>query len=194
MRAALGFKIHTGWAIMVALAGQPEHVNVLLRRRVELVPRDDSIPRFAYHQAAELPLLRAAALIKRVESASQHAAKLALQDVLNDLTRTKVGVCGVISGSTPVPDNLPQILGSHPLIHAAEGALFLHAIVSACENLGIKVASAAEREVWPGAAAAWRVSEAGLRKQMDELRQSLGAPWSADHKSAAAMALLALKT
>jgi hypothetical protein len=195
-RAALGFKLHTGWAILVAVAGQPGEIKVLFRGRIELLPFDESVPRFVYHKAAELPLSQATALVKRVREASQKAARLAIKDVLRDLDSrgVKAAVCGVLSGSTPVPDDLSRILRSHPLIHAAEGALFQQAIFSACESCGLAVTTVREREVWSRAAAAWGLADAELRKQMDALRKSVGAPWSADHKSAAAMALLVLKT
>jgi hypothetical protein len=194
-RAALGFKLHTGWAMLVAVAGQPGEIQVLFRGRIELLPPDKSVPRFVYHEAADLPLSGATALVKRVREAAKQAARLALKDVLRDLDSrgAKAVVCGVLSGSTPVPDDLSRILHSHPMIHAAEGALFQQAIVSACESCGLAVTTAREREVWSRAAAAWDITEPGLRKNVHALRKSLGPPWSADHKSAAAIALLALK-
>jgi hypothetical protein len=195
-RAALGFKLHTGWAMLVALAGQPGEIKVLFRGRIELLPPGESVPRFVYHEAAELPLSRATALVKRVREASQKTARFAIKDVLRDLDSrgAKAGVCGVLSRSTQVPDDLPRILRSHPLIHTAEGALFQQAIVSACESCGLTVTTAREREVWSRAAAAWGITEPGLRKNVDALRKSLGPPWSADHKTSTAIALLALKS
>lgn len=195
-RAALGFRIHTGWAILVAVAGQPRKIQALFRGRIELLPPDESVPCFVYHQAAELPLSQATALVNRAREASQKAARSALKDVLRDLDSrgAKPDVCGVFSSSTLVPDDLSRILRSHPLIHAAEGALFQQAIVSACEICGLTVTAVREREVWSRAAAAWGLAEVELRKEMDALRKSVGAPWSADHKAAATVALLALKS
>jgi len=196
MRAALGCKLHTGWAMLVALAGKPGEIRVLFRGRIELLPLDESIPRFVYHEAAELSLPRAMALVNSAREASQKAARLAIKDVLRELDSrgAKADVCGVLSSSTLVPDDLSRILQSHPLIHAAEGALFRQAIVLACESGGLAVTAAREREVWARAAAAWSIAEPRLRKEVDALRASVGAPWSADHKTAAAIALLALKS
>ena len=194
VRAALGFKLHTGWAMLVALTGQPGELQVMFRGRIELLPPDESVPRFVYHEAAELPPARATALVKQAREASQKAARPAIEDVLRDLESRKAtaAVCGVLSGSTPLPDDLSRILRSHPLIHAADGALFLQAIVSACESHGLTVTAVREREVWARAAAAWGLTEPGLRKEMDALRKSVGTPWSADHKTAAVAALFAL--
>ena len=195
IRAALGFKLHTGWAMLVALAGEPGEIQVLFRGRIELLPLDESVPRFVYHEAAELPLAGATTLVKRAREASQKAARLAVNEVLRDLDSrgAKTAVCGVLCSSTLVPDDLSRILRSHPLLHAAEGALFQQAIVAACESCGLTITAAREREVWSQAAAAWGLAEAELRKEVDAVRAAVGAPWSADHKTAAAIALLALK-
>ena len=79
------------------------------------------------------------------------------------------------------------------MIHTAEGALFQQAVASACKGCGLDVDSVREREVWLNAATRWGVKEAGLRKQVDGLRKSLGAPWGTDQKTATAFALLALR-
>jgi hypothetical protein len=196
LRAALGFKLHTGWAALVAVSGSPRHIQLHFRQRIELLPPDNSIPRFVYHVAAERPLVQAAEMVKRAREASTNAARLAVQEALREIASrgVTVDVCGVLSGSKPVPDDLAGILRSHPLIHAAEGALFQGAIASACEKAGMTIVLAGERQVWAQAGAALGVAEAGLRKEVDELRKTIGPPWSADHKAATAIALLALKS
>jgi len=195
-RAALGFKLHTGWAVLVATAGDPEKIQVLFRRRVELLPPKSSIPRFLYHAATGMALAQATELVERGTKAAQEAACLIVKDTVEELSSrgVRIDVCGILSGSTIVPDDLAAILRSHPMIHSAEGVLFQNAIVSACEGRGLTVALSREREVWVRAAAAWQMTESGLRKKVDGLRKFLGPPWSADHKSATAMALLALKS
>jgi hypothetical protein len=196
-RAALGLKLHTGWGVLVAVAGRPSEIQVLLRRRVELLPPNSSIPRFVYHVASEMPLTEEATkLVKLGTKAAQEAARLAVKDAMEELSSrgVRVDVCGVLSGSTVVPNDLAAILRSHPLIHAAEGVLFQNAIVSACEGRELPVVLSREREVWVRAAATWDIAEPALRKSVDGLRKSLGPPWSADHKSATAVALIALKS
>jgi len=195
-RAALGFKLHTGWAALVAVSGRPGAIDLLLRRRIELLPADSSIPRFVYHEASEMPLAQAAELVKRATKASASAAKLALDETLSGLGSRgiQVDVYGVLSGSRSAPDDLAAILRSHPLIHTAEGALFRDAIVSAGKSSNLQVVLAREREVWASAAAAMGVAEVALRKEVDGLRKTLGPPWGADHKAATAIALLALNS
>jgi len=195
-RAALGFKLHTGWAVLVAVTGHPSDIQVLFRRRIELLPPDSSIPRFVYHQASEMQPARAMELVNRGMKASRQSALLVVKNAVEELGArgVRVNVCGILCGSVVPPQELAAILRSHPRIHAAEGALFQNAIVSACQSHGLKVVLSREREVWARAADAWDLAEAGLRKNVDGLRKALGAPWSADHKSATAIALLALKS
>jgi hypothetical protein len=195
-RAAIGFKLHTGWAALVAVAGDPDRIQVLLRRRIELLPPNSSISRFVYHAASEMPLAQATELVERGTQAAQEAACLAVTDAVEELSSRgiRIDVCGVLSGSTVVPNDLAAILRSHPLIHSAEGLLFQNAIVSACEGRGLTVVLMREREVWVRAAATWDITEPGLQKNVDALRKTLGPPWSADYKVATAIALLALKS
>jgi hypothetical protein len=194
--AALGFKLHTGWAAVVAVTGEPGKLEVMLRRRIELLPPGDSIPRFVYHKASELPPSKAPELVQRAETASQGTARIAVREVLNHLQSLGLVVkaAGIPSSSRPLPKDLSAVLRSHPLIHTAEGVLFQQAIASACKGCGLAVISVREREVWLNAATAWGWKEAGLHRQVDDLRKSVGAPWGADQKAATAMALLALRS
>jgi hypothetical protein len=193
--AALGFRLHTGWAALVAIAGVPGKFQVLLRRRIELLPRGDSVPRFVYHKAAELPQSEAVELVSRAEEASKESARTAVKEVLDQLGSLAVVVQagGIPCSSRPVPIDLSAVLRSHPMIHTAEGVLFQRAVTSACQVCGLAVISVREREVWPDAAASWRLKEEEMRQQVDSLRKSVGAPWGTDQKTAAAFALLALR-
>jgi hypothetical protein len=192
--AALGFRLHTGWAVLVAVNGEPGRLEVSLRRRIELLPPGDSVPRFVYHRAAELPLPEAADLVHRAEIASREAAQIAVVDALDHLRSLDLTVkaAGIASGSRPIPKDLSAVLRSHPTIHTAESVLFQQSVAFACQECGLAVIAGREREVWLSAATTWGLKEEGLRRQIDGLRKSVGAPWSADQKTATAFALLAL--
>jgi hypothetical protein len=196
LRAALGFRMHTGWAALVAAARLPGKFEVLLRRRIELLPDDGSIPRFVYHTAAEMDRTESAALVKRAVAGSQKAARTALNEIVESLRRSEVAVesAGIPTGSTKLPPELAAILGSHPLIHAAEGALFQQAVSRACESCGLRVVTVRERDVFAQAAGACGSEVTHFRESLNELRAAVGPPWGADQKTAAAAALLALRS
>jgi len=192
--AALGFKLHTGWAVLVAVAGSSAKLEILLRRRIELLPSGDAIPRFMYHHAAEIPLTQATRLIQQAEVAVRRAANLGVSETLDHLRAlgATVKAAGIASASKPVPTDLATLLRSHPMIHTAEAALFQRALVSACEKCGLAIASARERQIWAQAAKGSGSTEALLRKRVEDLRKSVGAPWGSDQKTATAYALFAL--
>lgn len=194
-RAALGFRLHTGWAALVAIAGEPGRLEVLLRRRIELLPPDGSVPRFVYHEAAKLRASQAAELVRRAEDASQAAARIAIEDALDHLRSANCAViaAGIPCSSRPLSKDLAAVLRSHPMIHTAEGILFQQALAWSCKSSGLAVTSARDREVWLTAAHSWGLNEATLHKQVDGLRASVGAPWGTDQKTGTAFALLALR-
>jgi hypothetical protein len=188
-RAALGFKLHTGWAAVVVAARPRDHVEVVLRRRIELLPPDQSVPRFVYHEAAELAAAESSKLIKRAARAAQAAAGTALAGILEELRsgRVSIDAAGLATGSTAIPSDLAAILAAHTLIHAAEGVLFQEAVAEACEARGLRVVRTRERDLWPKLGG-------DVQKEVNGLRSLIGPPWAADQKTATAAALIALGT
>jgi len=180
--------------MLVALTGTPAKFEILLRRRIDLLPPDDAIPRFMYHHAAETSATQAALLIQQAEVAACDAARLEVNEAIDYLRALKITAkaAGIATGSKPVPTDLAAVLRSHPMIHTAESALFQRALASACEKCGLAVASAREREIWAQTAIACGSKEALLRRRVEDLRKSVGAPWGSDQKTATAYALLAL--
>lgn len=194
LRAALGFRLHTGWAALVAVAQRPDKIEVLLRRRLELLPADGSIPRFVYHTAAELNAGESAALVKRATAGALKTARAAVKEIVEMLRRLDVSLdaAGIPTGSTKVPAELARILSSHPMIHSAEGVLFQQAVAGACEGCGLAIVTVREREVLTRAAEACGSDAARFRESLDGLRKTVGPPWGADQKTATAAALVAL--
>ena len=71
--AALGFSVHTGWAAAVIITGGHGSIGVLVRDRLQLLP-DESIPRFVFHRAAELPIAAAKGLITTATAMARKAS------------------------------------------------------------------------------------------------------------------------
>jgi len=187
--AAIGFRVHTGWAACVVLDGAPGHLEVLLRRRLELLPADGSVPRFVYHQAAETSPAEAVALVKSARTSANQCARLAVKEILR--SNAAIRAAGVAIGSVAVPQDLGGILASHPLIHSAEGALYQQALTDACARAGLAVTTVREKRVWQDAAAACGLDADSLETQIAALRKHAGPPWGGDQRIAAAAALLA---
>src|SRR4051812_41051027 len=122
-RVALGFSVHTGWAVMVAIGGarKPE---VLLRERVALVGG----VRFVYHAAGDMDLKAAARAIAAAAKESEQTAFEAIDKLRKEFS---LSGCAVVAGPAIPPGELADIVRAHPMIHTAEGALYRDAILAA---------------------------------------------------------------
>jgi hypothetical protein len=171
--------------MLVAVAAEGQEIRVLRRCRLELLPQD--MGRFAYHEAAELPLPEAERLIERVRQAAYETALAAVGQAIGKLR--VIRAC-IPASAAPVTAELSAVLRSHPRIHAAEGALYGGAINAACEHIGIPLITVREREVWSRASACAEMTEGELKARIAGLGKVLGPPWTADHKLATAAAII----
>jgi hypothetical protein len=172
----MGWRSHSGWAVLVVVREPISSPSVIVRRRVELV--DESVPRQPYHAIVDgrLSMPAASSLIARVEKMSAAAALASTQTAVREFAVEAVGVVG---RRRHIPDDLEQILSSHAMLHAAEGYLFERALIEAAAQAGVPVS----------------LLEPELLAVGDALEASgkvLGPPWQKDHKLAAAAALAAL--
>jgi hypothetical protein len=193
-RAALGFRVHSGWAALVAVAGSP--LAVVDRRRIEIADPAIAGSVQPFHAAEELASAKAERLIQRCSKSTQRLARGALGAAIDRLRQTghEVVGCGVLLGSgRPLPP-LAQILASHALIHTAEGEFFRDAIVEAARHWSLAITGAKERDLLARAAADLRTPTEKLQRRLAELGRSVGPPWQQDQKQAALVAWLALAT
>jgi hypothetical protein len=191
-RAAVGFREHTGWAAMVAAGGTRQTPVVLARDRWELC--DDDLPRAVYHAARDLELPAAERLVRRVGLSARRAAARQLQGTIEELESGGYQVvgAGIAVGSRRLPDELAEILASHPLVHTAEGHLFREALADAAELHGLPLTRFVQQDLYEQAADQIGTSDESLRAQLTGLGRALGPPWQQDQKEAAAAAWLAL--
>jgi hypothetical protein len=173
--AALGWRSHSGWAVLVAVSGTPGSPRVLARERVQLV--DEPLPRMTYHaiEQYDLSLREGKALIAKVRRAAAAAAVKATRVAAQAHGAETVGVVGKVRN---VPDDLERILASHSLLHNAEGGLYEEVLVDAAAKVGLPAVLVEERTI--------EISPA-----LEAAKKSLGAPWQKDHKLAAAAAFRA---
>ncbi len=194
--AAVGFRAHSGWTALVALAVTKGAPSVLARQRVHLVETFTYEFRQPYHTGEKLPLDEARAFVSRIQKEAQRLAFRAIRKLKDDLQERgyELARCGLLLASgRPLP-SLPQILASHSLIHSADGELFREALLHAGARCGLDALTIKEREILESASRALRVKPADLTHRVAELGQPLGAPWTQDEKFASMVAWLALKS
>ena len=176
MPTALGFRTHTGWTVMcIVRDGTPP--ALIARTRVQLCPPE--VPADAYHAAAadREHLEKAEKLIARVIDVSVKSARAAIRSAADDVV-----AIALVAEPRDLP-GLSRILGSHALIHSAEGDMYREVMAEAGEAEGLPVFHFSSVELKGDA-------------RQDLLRgfgESVGTPWQRDHKEAALAAVKALE-
>jgi hypothetical protein len=192
--AALGLRAHSGWAALVAVAGDGPSVEVVDRRRVEMTDPRRPLSKQPYHQAEELPLGRAGRLLEGYSKKARELACRALKDVVASLRGRGYWVVGngiLLASGRPLP-KLEAILASHALIHTADGWHFRSALMLASQDCGLTVTGVRERELLECAQGVLERPAAQLQSTITGLGRGLGPPWTQDQKLAALVAWVVL--
>ena len=193
-RAALGFRAHSGWAVLVAIAGQLKAPEVLARRRVEMADLDDPDSKQPYHAAERLQFSEAEKLVTESKASAGRMALKGVESAIRDVESSKYAVVTsaiLTAGGRALPE-LKAVLASHALIHAAEGELFREALIRACEHCNLPVRKFREHELFHDAVSSLGISEPDLKRHLELLGKKLGPPWRQDEKYAVLAAWAAL--
>lgn len=194
VEGSLGFRVHSGWAVLIALAGPVEKPTILDRRRIEIADGEMSGSTQPYHAAHRLELQEAEKLIARCANGAVRLAKRGVTaSVDNALAKAvRVSTSGVLTSSGKPLPALEKILSSHPLLHAAEGELFRNAIMTACKNCGLSVIDVREKEILTRSSSETELSEPAIEQHLARMGKAVGSPWRQDEKLATRVAWLAL--
>ena len=192
--AALGFRVHSGWACMAAITIDSGVLRLLLRERPQLVQTFTYEFRQPYHTAEKKPIDEASAFISRMQQEARsfanrvvHSAQAKLREQGYQLTN-----CGLLAAKgRPLP-SLPQILVSHALIHTADGELFREALIHACEKGAFPLVIVKESELLERAGRELHANPEELQQRLADLGRAHGAPWTRDEKLATLVAAVSL--
>lgn len=199
MGCALAVARHNGWAWFVTVAfrnardGEDEGVEgfeVVDRRRVELIHPE--LPRQPYHEETLRVSAEAAErLLSEVYASVRHLSRMAVGEVLADLP--DVGVVAIDGPPRrPVPEDLQAILGSHQMVHTADGELYRAVLIEAAREAGLAIFEVPRGKAMATAGAALQLPSADLEAMTATLGKPLGAPWRKEHREATAGAIAAL--
>lgn len=193
-QAAVGFRVHSGWAAVVVVWLEKGTPVVLDRKRAHLVKTFSYTFRQPYHTAEKMPLAEAREFVAQVQSEARQLAYRAVHEMQSSLENVEIKLTRgslLLASGRPLPE-LEKILASHALIHTADGELFREAIVHGCKRCGLKMESIKERELLESAGRALHLKPAELMRRVTELGKPFGSPWSQDEKFATLAAWLAL--
>jgi hypothetical protein len=193
-QAALGFHMHSGWGVLVAVSRDVNSVELLDRRRIVVADPEVRGAIQPYHFAVQLEPPEQVEHLAYCATSSARLAATAIAEVVKELDGRHYGVVGasILLASGRALPPLAKILAAHPLIHTAEGEFFRHAAQSACEDLQIPVTTIRVRELDARAKAAFANRAGRVQSSIASLGRSVGPPWTADHKTAALAAALIL--
>ena len=193
--AALGFRMHSGWGVVVALSRVAGKLDVVERRRIVVIDPQSPGAKQPYHFAENLELVKAEKFLADHTAMTGRIAVAAVEQLIVDLRSREYDVVAsavVLASGRTLPE-VPKILASHALIHAAEGECYRQAILKACEIIPIPVIGVRERDLEEWLRAAFGKDTARITNEISAAGRKLGPPWTQDHKGAASAALLALK-
>jgi hypothetical protein len=194
-QAAIGLRVHSGWAAVVAVCVEKGSPVVLVKQRVHLVDTFTYEFRQPYHTAEKMLLAQAREFISRMQAEARRLAYRAIRELESRTLEqgVKLTRCGlVLASGRPLPA-LEKILASHALIHTADGELFREALLHASARCGLRDFTIKEKELLERAAEAFRCKPNVLMRRVTQLGRPLGAPWSQDEKVATLVAWLASK-
>jgi len=188
---AIGFRVKTGRATAVVMAGPASAPRVLSRKSLQLW--DPAIPEShqPWHADFELPPDESARIVPMALKAVERVALSALQELVDEVRTTHGAIVGIalVAGSSTDPESIHN---PHMRAHAREGQLFPQSLANAAKTMRIAAVTMVESEVFTIAAAKRAKSPDAVKLAVTELGRNVGKPWSAEEKAAAAAAWITL--
>ena len=190
-RIAIGFRVKTGRATAVVMAGPASAPRVLSRKSLQLW--DPAVPEShqPWHAEFELPAEESARVVPKALEAVERVAMSALRELVGEVQTEQGAIVGIslVAGSATDPESIHN---PHMRAHAREGQLFPNALAAAARAMRIPAVTMVESEVFASAAAKLGKSPGAIKVAVTELGRAVGKPWSAEEKCAAAAAWITL--
>lgn len=181
--AVIGIFDHWGWGIAMTATADGQ---VLDRRRIELVAAGE--PRYPYHHDAQgLPLPDAEQMIASLERSVCRHAGLAFDSLAASI---QTPVSGIALRACPrIRDTVQERLDDYFSRNNADSVLYRQALAEVAQARGWQVHWYDARTVVGNMCEALQLGAAD--QWFADLRQTLGSPWTQDHRLALAAAIAA---
>src|SRR5713226_1356990 len=189
--AALGFRVKSGWAMVVLLSGAPSPPRVIDRRRVELA--DPAVPDSAqpFHAGLDLPKVAGAKAVARLVRCVERSSERVIAELIGSYLAGghRIVGAGIVVGSTVDPQT---IRNDHIRAHAEEGRLFRVVIENALKQSRLKSSVTREKDSIGEGKKMLGISESRLRTELAKMGKAVEGSWRAEEKAATLAALMAL--
>jgi hypothetical protein len=191
--AVIGVAQHAGWGIFVCVAIDGGIPVVIDRRRSELI--EPGLPTQPYHhETLTMDHHEADALVSRVRMSVAECARRALDQIRRDVgPNHDVKAIAIREAPYPrLPDSVAEVHHAGRLLYAADGMIYQRALCDAAEKVRLEVYQHRRGDELRRAAEALGSSEAAVDGLMNELRHTLGPPWTKEHRMACAASIAVL--
>ncbi len=188
--ASIGFRVKTGRAIGVVVAGPAASPRVVKRCDVELCDFRNRWTRQPYHAPLELPEEQAAGIVREATAAVRSLGTRAVRRLAAELAAEgyRVQSIGLVVGSDIDPTKLGNL---HVRAHALEGRLYRGALERGAAACRLPCFALVERSAYQHAATALGKPPAHLKRAVAALGGAVK-PWRAEEKTATLAAWLGL--
>jgi len=192
-KTAVGFRVKSGWAAAVVLAGPSSSPSVLHARQIEL--SDPRVPesRQPFHavddaqgdlEPDEHRIKKRLQLVRSVTM--QSIGKLWTYCLTNGWTPDRGGI---VTGSLVDPATIRQ---PHIRAHAMEGRLFWTAVEDALRAHDLSCVVLGEKTAFETASQVIHLNEGNLKRTLATLGRRVDGPWRSEEKLAALAAWVAV--
>jgi hypothetical protein len=181
---SLGFRVKSGWAAVVLIAGSRKKPRLVDSRAIELSDPAVAHARQPYHAGFGTAQPDAAKVARLVGGVERFSRRAIAQLVAAYRAQHRVKAAGVVVASLTDP---ATITNPHMRAHASEGRLFRSVLVDGLERCGVDVRVILEHEVYDLLGKTLRCAPHSAKARVAELGASVKR-WRAEQKVAAAAA------
>ena len=190
-RAALGFRVKSGWAVAILMSGSVRSPQLCDSCAINLSDPRDVATRQPYHAAMGRLETNVSKLKRRTQSIRRMTAKSVVDLLQRYIGKDyKIRAAGLVVGSVIDPDS---IANPHIRAHALEGRLFRMTLAAALQSRGIRCAIFTERDAYAIAAKSLGRSAVQIKRALLDFGDATSGPWRAEQKLAALAAWMSLR-
>jgi hypothetical protein len=195
MRVALGFKSHSGWAALVVVGAVGSDVEVIDRRRVELIDDGELWAKQPYHAAEDLEPIEARDVVTNGIESARRVSLLRMRETIARMRKLNYQITGcAVLMPNPMPDwTTAEILAVHFRMHKAEGVLFPDVLCRAASVCKLPLVAIPEKRLGELAEKNLVMPINHSMEIVATFGKSIGPPWGKDQKNAALAAMIALR-
>jgi hypothetical protein len=190
-RAAVGLRVRTGRAVLLALSGPADAPRLVTRAEVDLTDPKVADSKQPFHLGLEITGVRGERAVERACQAARRAgaASLSSEFERTEARGVRLAAATVVSDSATDPASIGNL---HMRAHASEGQLFRDICCDAADAYGLVTERALAKNLRDALAQALETDSKRIDSVLAAIGTDAGRPWRADEKLAAMGAWLAL--